>query len=183
MSVLAACIAVIGTLGAATIAATIAVRAYRRQHDEARRQRRAEFYANAVQAVEDYMEGPYRIRRRDGTASARREITQQLSDVKSRINFYLTWMDIEADDEVRAAYAAYYRTAMSEAGPQMTAAWNRSPTTQDASVPIGAALPRVRTDAARADLTIALRQDLLSGHLVRQRSWRLRVARRAEPGS
>jgi hypothetical protein len=34
------------------------------------------------------MECPYRIMRKDGSSEARREITQHVSDVKSRISFH-----------------------------------------------------------------------------------------------
>lgn len=92
----------LATLIAATIAATVAVRAYTTQQKESRRQQKAAVYAEALRAVEDYTEGPYRILRRDGSPQARREITQHISDVKSRINFYTGWMTIHGTPEVRA---------------------------------------------------------------------------------
>jgi hypothetical protein len=94
---------VIGAVVAALIAAGVAVRAYRAQQRAARRQERATFYAEAVRAVEDYMEAPYRILRKDGSHESRRAITQHISDVKSRIAFYTGWMAIHGTDQVRAA--------------------------------------------------------------------------------
>lgn len=94
----------VATLIVGIVAAVVAVKAYRTQQQETRRQQTARFYADAVQAVEDYMEGPYRILRKDGSSAARREITQHISDVKSRISFYTGWMAIHGTTQVRAAY-------------------------------------------------------------------------------
>jgi hypothetical protein len=159
-TVLAALLGVLGAMATAIIAAIVAVKAYKTQQREQRRQQRVTFYADAVRAVEDYAECPYRIRRRDGSAEARREITQYISDVKSRISFYTGWMAINGTDEVRTAYDNFVKAAQTEAGKQMTAAWLDKPTKRDRDVPIGAALPRTATDTARDDLLEAMRNDV-----------------------
>jgi hypothetical protein len=159
-TVLSAFLGVIGAVVAAVIAARVAVRAYKAQQQETRRQERATFYAEAVRAVEDYMEAPYRIRRRDGTAAARRELTQHLSDIKSRISFYTAWMAIHGTDAVAAAYDAYVLAARAEAGQQMTTAWRSRPTKRDKDVPLGSPLLRVATDKARVTLLAAMKADL-----------------------
>lgn len=159
-TVLAATLGVLGAMGAAAVAAIVAMKAYKTQQKEGRRQQRATFYAEAVRAVEDYLEAPYRIRRRDGSAAARRELTQQVSDVKSRISFYTAWMAIHGADDVAGAYDTFVRAAQSEAGQQMTAAWQSRPTKKDRDVPIGSPLPRARSDDARATLLAAMQADL-----------------------
>lgn len=159
-TVLAALLGVLGAMGAAAIAAVVAVKAYKGQQKEGRRQQRATFYAEAVRAVEDYLEAPYRIRRRDGSAAARRELTQHVSDVKSRISFYTAWMAIHGTDAVASSYDAFVRAAQSEAGQQMTAAWHTRPTKKDRDVPIGSPLPRASSDAARATVLTAMEADL-----------------------
>ncbi|GAA2999668.1 hypothetical protein [Actinokineospora diospyrosa] len=149
------------TLVVGTVAATVAVRVYKAQQKEQRRQAKAEFYAEAVRAVEDYMECPYRILRKDGSAAARREITQHISDVKSRISFYTALLAIHGTPEVRAAYDTFVAAAQREAGPQMTAAWDTKPVKKDTGVPLRTApLPRVVTDVARAGLLNTLKDDL-----------------------
>jgi hypothetical protein len=143
------------------VAAVVAVKAYKAQQQETRRQEKARFYSEAVRAVEDYMEGPYRILRKDGSSAARREITQHISDVKSRISFYTGWMAIHGTLEVRAAYDAFVTAAQREAGPQMTAAWDARPVKKDKDVPLRTApLQRTSTDAARSQLLDVLRTDL-----------------------
>ncbi|MGY5883434.1 hypothetical protein [Modestobacter lacusdianchii] len=159
-TVLAAALGLLGALTAAMVAAIVAVKAYKTQQKETRRQQRATFYAEAVRAVEDYAEAPYRIRRRDGSAAARRELTQHLSDIKSRISFYTALLAIHSTDVVAAAYAAYVQAARSEAGQQMTAAWRGRPTKRDKDVPVGSALPRERTNAARRALLAVMKTDL-----------------------
>ncbi|TFV79416.1 hypothetical protein E4P39_01920 [Blastococcus sp. CT_GayMR19] len=159
-TVLAALLGVLGAMGAAAIAAVVAVKAYKGQQKESRRQQRATFYAEAVRAVEDYLEAPYRIRRRDGSTAARRELTQHVSDVKSRISVYTAWMAIHGTDAVASGYDAFVLAAQSEAGQQMTAAWHSRPTKKDRDVPIGSPLPRASSDAARATVLTAMEADL-----------------------
>lgn len=147
----------VATLTVGTIAAIVAVKTYKNQQQETRRQHKASFYAEAVRAVEDYMECPYRILRKDGSSEARREITQHISDVKSRISFYTGWIAIHGTTEVRAAYDAFVTAAQREAGPQMTSAWEAKPVKRDKDVPLRTPpLPRVATDAARNRLLAVL---------------------------
>lgn len=151
----------VATLIVGIVAAIIAVKAYKTQQQETRRQQTARFYADAVQAVEDYMEGPYRILRKDGSSAARREITQHISDVKSRISFYTGWMAIYGTAQVCAAYDAFVTAAQREAGPQMTAAWEVPPIKKDKDVPLRTSpLPRTATDAARTHLLAILTAEL-----------------------
>lgn len=151
----------VATLIVGVVAAVVAVRAYKTQQQEGRRQQRASFYADAIQAVEDYMECPYRILRRDGSPEARREITQHINDVKSRISFYTGWMAIQGTEKVRVAYDAFVMAAQQEAGPQMTAAWDSKPIKKDKDVPLRTSpLPRTNTDTARTRLLAVLNADL-----------------------
>jgi hypothetical protein len=147
-------------IGAALIAALVAVIGYSRQQRAGRRAERATKYAEALQAVVDYLECPYRIRRRDGSAAARLSITETISATKSKINFYLAWLRIDASAEIATAYEDYVRAAQREAGPQMTAAWRTRPTRKDRDVPLGQAYPRDESDAARAKVSAAMKRDL-----------------------
>lgn len=138
----------IAGMGAALVAAGVAVGGYLYQQRSARMDRRAGMYAEALRAVEDYLEGPYRIRRRDGSAEQRFQITTWLSDVKSRINYHCALMDLHAPGDVAHLYEQFVLAAQREAGPQMGAAWNEPPTVSDAAVSLGA--PYIRSDADRA---------------------------------
>ncbi|HEY3470023.1 MAG TPA: hypothetical protein VGL47_33165 [Amycolatopsis sp.] len=158
---LATVLGAVATLIVGTIAAIVAVKAYKTQQQEARGQKKADFYAEAVRAVEDYMECPYRILRKDGSSEARREITQHISDVKSRISFYIGWIAIYGTPEVREAFDAFVAASQAEAGPQMTAAWEAKPVKKDKDVPLRTPpLPRTATDAARSRLLAVLQTNL-----------------------
>ena len=130
-----------------------------------RRERQARAFAEALTAIEDYANMPYRIRRRP--PGARHEISVELDKIQSRVAFQHAWLQIEAP-EVAAAYDCLIRAARSEAGEQMKQAWTQAPPTSDEEMSLGGAYPRAEIDAAR---TPALRQcasPLVSG------KWRYR---------
>jgi len=54
----------------------------------ARRERQTKLFAEALAAIEDYAEFPYRIRRRPRTSEARHELTEQVSQKQSQIAFH-----------------------------------------------------------------------------------------------
>jgi len=143
-------------IGSAFVAAVVAVLGYSLQQRESRRVVRATMYAHALQAVQDYLEGPYRIRRKDGSAEARRELTQAMSTVQSQINFHTAWLEVGAPTAVASAYSALVAAARQEAGPQMTTAWAALPTSDDAAVPLGVAYTRPQSDAALEKVKAAM---------------------------
>lgn len=148
------------TLVAACIAALVAVLGYVMTQTWARRERRAKAFAEALAAVEDYMESPYRIRRRASSASDHRsQLTTAISDVQSRITFHQAWLHVEAP-RVATAYDALVRAARDEAGTHMREAWAARPLRSDAEMNLVASYPRVATDAAREEVVMAARRDL-----------------------
>lgn len=155
---------IIAAVAAGLLAAGVAVFGYSAQQRSARRDQRATGYAEALRAVEDYLEAPYRIRRRDGSSAARMSVATHVSDVQSRISFYSGWLSIHAPHHVRQAYVAFVSAAKQDAGPQMTQAWRSRPTRKDGDVPLGAALPQPRASLARDAVVTAMRQDLQVKH-------------------
>lgn len=138
-------------VGVATLVVTVrtATRNIVAQQKENRRQERARAYAEAIRAVEDYLETPYRIRRRDGSPAVRWQLTESISNIQSRISLHEGWLAINASKEVYDAYLAFVRAAKEEAGAQMTAAWNGPVTKRDHQVPLGVALKRPKSTAAK----------------------------------
>ncbi|MFF8843407.1 hypothetical protein ACF08N_11845 [Streptomyces sp. NPDC015127] len=124
-----------------------------------RRERRSKTFAEALTAVEEYLEMPYRIRRRMNSAEARRELTDEVSSILARMAFHQAWLQIEASS-VAGPYATLVATARAEAGVQMSEAWQQSPITSDGGMNLGAAYPRVRSDEARALCIDAMRRHL-----------------------
>jgi hypothetical protein len=151
---------ILAAFGAAAIAAIIAVVGYGRQRKAERRAERATLYGHAITAVEEYLEWPYRIRRRDDTAESRGAITSAISDTKTAISLHQALLEMHAPTAVSDAYNAFVAAAQREAGPQMTAAWKAHPTTAGEQVPLGKAYDRSASDAARAALIVAMKADL-----------------------
>lgn len=148
------------TIMAAAIAAFIAVVGYSRQRKAERRAERATLYGNAIAAVENYLEGPYRIHRKDGSKETRFAITSATSDAKSAISLHQALLEMHAPPEVCAAYYAFVDAAIAEAGPQMTAAWMVNAITTDDQVPLGVGYARTDSDAKRATLVTTMKVDL-----------------------
>lgn len=145
-TLIAAALAVCG------VAATILTASAR-----ARREHKADLFAQALAAAADYMEGPYRIRRKDGTAAHRNAITAGLSDVKSRIDHSQALLRLHASNEVAAAFDDLVLAAKIEAGAQMHEAWLAPPTETDAQVNLETAYDRTMCEKYRNE-AIALMQ-------------------------
>jgi hypothetical protein len=151
---------IIAAVFAAAIAAAIAVAGYSYQRKAARRAERATQYGDAIAAVEDYLEGPYRIRRKNDQHATWFAISSQLSDAKAAISKHTAQLEMHAPDSVVTAYKAFVAAALAEAGPQMTAAWNANPIISHTDVPLGAGYDRSNADSARAALVTAMKADL-----------------------
>jgi len=115
---------------------------------------------------------PYRIRRRPRGLSAQHELTEQISQIQSRIAFHQAWMWIEAPS-VAEPYAELVRAAKAQAGTQMSEAWLMPVARSTAHFNLKIAYPRDKINAARSRCIDAMR-DVLG----RQR---LPTPRRATP--
>jgi hypothetical protein len=134
-------------IAASAVVLTLLVNAARTRHETW-----ATLYADALGAVAEYLEGPYRILRKDGQASTRLAITSKLSDVKAAIDHSQALLRLHCAGGVADAFDHYVTIAKQEAGQQMHDAWLVDPVTVDAGVNLNVALPRDRSTAARAVL-------------------------------
>jgi hypothetical protein len=150
--VLAASLAVVGALVTAVLGYLLNQRA-------ARRERQAKTFAEALSAVEDYAELPYRVRRRSGDVEARLRLTEDISRIQSRIAFYQAWLRIE-EPGVAAAYEALVRSAKRQAGEQMRDAWTHRVRRKDHQMNLLVAYPRDEIDRELAQCVVAMRADL-----------------------
>mgnify|MGYP001562860928 CR=1 FL=1 len=148
------------TIIAAVIAAVVLVVGYFVQQGRARRERRAQAYGEAVRAIEDYLEAPFIILRRDGTRVAQRQITDHISAVQSRIAFHRAELAIYAAQPISKAYAKLEAAARAEAGAAMSKAWREKPITHGKKVPIGSRYSRERSNVALARLVKLMRTDV-----------------------
>lgn len=144
----------------AAVTILVAVWTYAASQTAARRERQSAMFAEALRSVEDYLEGPYRIRRSDGSHQQRAEITAYLSDVKSRHNYYCGLLRLHAPARTAEAYEDFVAAALNDAGPQMTAAWRGKPTRRNRDVPLGKAYDRKRSDLAKKTVLFEMRRAL-----------------------
>ncbi|RZS68417.1 hypothetical protein EV187_0846 [Agromyces ramosus] len=145
---------------AAIIAAVVVVVGYVVQQGKARSDRRARTYAEAIRAVHDYLEAPYLVVRRDGSAAARIAISSSISDIQSRLRFYESLLSIQAPQHVADAFSDLVKCARTEAGGHMTEAWQRRPLRRDRHAPRGQRLEHPLSDAAMTNVLASMRTDL-----------------------
>lgn len=145
----AACIAAGG------VAATIVTTSSRNRRD-----RMTDLYADALSGVAEYNEGLYRIRRRDGSADQRFDITTKLSDTKSSIDHSQALLRLRARPEVADSYDAYVRASQVEAGRQMQDAWTLPSVTSDENVNLYSACSREHSAPFRAYVIAVMQADL-----------------------
>ncbi|MFJ8543803.1 hypothetical protein ACIRFH_17590 [Streptomyces sp. NPDC093586] len=125
-----------------------------------RRERRAKTFAEALTTVEEYLEMPYRIRRRpESSSSVRQRLTDEVSGLLARMAFHQAWLQIEAS-AVAGPYSDLVATARAEAGAQMSLAWQQPPITTDSGMNLGMPYPRDRSIAARATCIAMMRRHL-----------------------
>ncbi|MGV0152909.1 hypothetical protein ACSW29_06185 [Rhodococcus sp. GB-02] len=153
---------IIAAIIAALIAASIAVVGYSIQRKITRRSERANLYGDAIGAVEAYLEGPYRIRRKIDESSNWFMLSSALSDAKTAISHHQALIEMHAPSEVHTAYKAFVDTAIREAGPQMTRAWSAPPVNAPTDVPLGTGYDRTDSDGKRAQLVSVMASDLKS---------------------
>jgi hypothetical protein len=151
-ALLAGAVAVVGALISVAVTYGLNQRA-------ARRERHTNAFAEALAAIEDYAELPYRIRRRPRTPEGRHELTEQVSKIQSRIAFHQAWISLEAPGVARS-YNDLVRAAKAQAGKQMAEAWLTPAITKDAQVNLGIAYPRDEINAARGQCVEAMREVL-----------------------
>jgi hypothetical protein len=147
-------------LAAAVIAGMVALAGYLLTQWQAQRDRKLKVFADALAAVAEYEELPYRIRRRSASEGPiRAEIANRISDVQVRIAFHLAWLEIESP-AVAEAYRALVDAARQEAGAHMKAAWNEPVLSEDAAMSLGIAYACPDTPAARERCIAAMRDHL-----------------------
>jgi hypothetical protein len=129
-------------LSAAVIAAIVGALvnlwlARRKGADDERARVRATF-AEAYEAVAQYKEFPYAIRRRrdnDGPGE-RVRLSDELREVQARLSYYALWVKAESDD-VGAAYDGLVSNLRRIAGKACHDAWEAPPARSDADMNIG----------------------------------------------
>ncbi|MGC9497280.1 hypothetical protein [Streptomyces sp. WG7] len=125
-----------------------------------RRESRAKTFAEALTTVEEYLEMPYRTRRRPQSSPAvRQQLTDEVSDLLARMALRQAWLQIEAS-AVAGPCSALVATARADAGARMSLAWQQPPITTYSGMNLGVPYPRDRSIAARANCIAVMRRHL-----------------------
>jgi hypothetical protein len=126
-----------------------------------RQAKRAEAVAGALQAVNDYLEAPYRIRRRSGRPEERFELVAWVSDIQSRLAFFEGMLATLGPKKVHDSYVKMVAAARKEAGEAMKEAWAARANSRDTSVSLTRPLySHPETDTARKALIAQTRGSL-----------------------
>lgn len=123
-----------GTLLAAAIAAAVAVFGYVISQSADRRAKKAQFYAEALRAIKELEEMPYRVaKRKDSSPETREKLGSKISDIFVDISFYLSWLRIDSP-LIGDAYALMAGSAISASEQQLRYAWGLPIITEDKDV-------------------------------------------------
>ena len=125
-----------------------------------RRLEKTKVFASAIEAVADYQEMPYRIRRRPiSDIETRVRLSERVSDVQKLIDFHRAWLTIESE-EVGRAHDELVSAVRKEAGEHMKSAWNEELITSDADMSLGTAYGCPETHEARIRCLKIMKQHL-----------------------
>jgi hypothetical protein len=150
--------------GAALIAAVVAivgvVIGFGVTSAQNRRERRAHIYAEAIGAVSDYLEGPYRVARCHNNDTERYSISTDMSVIQGRIDANLVLLRLHAPVDVADAYQAYVTAARQEAGRQMAAEWDKRPAKRHRDMNMREPFDRTASKEKKDLLLAAMERDL-----------------------
>lgn len=132
----------------------------RAQQQQSRRDAASETFTNALDAVHEYQELPYRIRRRsDVPPMTREELTWHASNVQVLLDKHVTRLTF-ISPEVGEAYRALVCEARKESGKHMSTSWTQPRIVEDKDMNLGNAYPRTQAEGARENCIAAMQQFL-----------------------
>lgn len=148
------------TLLAAVVAVAGVVVGFAVTSAQSRRERRARDYAEAIGAVSDYLEGPYRVARCHNNAEERYAISTDISVIQGRIDVSAALLRLHAPKRVTDTYDAYVAAARQEAGRQMATEWRKPPARRHRDMNMHQPFDRTASKAAKATLIAAMERDM-----------------------
>lgn len=120
----------------AGIAGLVALIGYMMTQAANRRERKSRLYAEALSAVREYQELPYRVRRRPSSDNkTRAELGAQISAVMTKLGFYVRFLQLDSH-EVGIAYTDLVNQVRRMGGPYRSQAWRASLVASDEEMPL-----------------------------------------------
>lgn len=106
------------------------------------RRRRRDNHARALEAVAQYYEMPFMIRRRrhDEPSAERARLGERFADVQAELASCESLMRADRDPAVRRAYAALVKDLRTHAGEQASLAWEATPISSDKQMGMGSVI-------------------------------------------
>lgn len=159
----------------AIIAALIALVGYWITQHQKRRERRAEVFASALEAIREYEQTPYLIRRREGPdATTRARLSEGLSVSAARRRYYEAVLCLDSP-LVAEAYEVLLRRTRRQVGPYRSDAWKQPVIVKDEDFPGSAYYPYDSEEEWDMCLA-AMRSELSAFAALRRRGTRRRLA-------
>lgn len=141
---------------AAAIVASVAVRGYLYERRNRRRDDLRALFSQALEAVAEYQELPYLVRRRgEVSPMTTAELSARISAVQIRLDFYSARLVLE-EDKLGSIYSALVKVIRSESGAQISDAWRSVRLADDSDQPLGAAFSRAEGEKAKSDCLLLM---------------------------
>jgi hypothetical protein len=144
------------------LTAIVAVFGYLHTARVSRRERVAHELAEALRAVGDYQNLPFRIRRRKAAdAETRASMAELASDIHSRLDFHAAWLRVAAP-AVSKVFDDLVRTLRHEVDPHAKAAWLEPVIAEDAgmNLGLGSVYATPRTEELKTECAAVMRSQL-----------------------
>ena len=117
------------------------------------RRRRLDVHARALEAVAQYYEMPFLIRRRrhDEPSAERARLTERFADVQAELASCEALIRTDRDVDVRRTYEALVTGLRAYAGEEASLAWEAPPITSDEEMGMGAVIHALKPIEASRD--------------------------------
>lgn len=150
------------SVGAALVAATIAVLGLWVNGYRSDRARRRALYAEALRPLNEYREYPYAVRRRrhDAPSEERARLQSALQAVQERITHHEDLLRLERRGHLYASYCALVRQTRIIAGRAISEQWNSDPVRDDAGMNFGKPFDYSEIDPYKDKFIEAVEADL-----------------------
>ena len=121
-------------LALAGVAVTLLINGAREE-----RRRRRDNHARALEAVAQYYEMPFMIRRRrhDEASAERARLSERFADVQAELASCEALIRADRDPAVRRSYATLVKDLRAHAGKQASLGWDAAPITSDKQMGMG----------------------------------------------
>jgi hypothetical protein len=161
------------------LAALVALTGYLLGQLASRNERKTRLYADALTAVHEYEELPYRIRRRTSSLESGAAVAAKVDDVLTSVLFHRAWLQLDSD-VVGAAFRDLVAQTGRQGGLYRAEAWAKPPVGSDGNFDVKDRYI-FDNEAERQLCLLAMRRELLLRNVfLRGSTKRLLAAQRAK---